>query len=178
MPERGNLRKGEGEQKRLASKARRATRLAFQSMKGGSILKQDHLVKVASSNKKSGKKSDIKKAANYASQPLCFVSSGMIKSEADDLVMEVADAVFTKDVCLEDVQGTPGLGMVERTTVTSKSTSRSIGIGQFEAHTKGFGSRMMAKMGYTEGSGLGKDSQGIAQPLQAIKRPKSLGLGA
>ena len=37
---------------------------------------------------------------------------------------------------------------------------------------------MLAKMGFTEGSGLGKDKQGMAQPLQAIKRPKSLGLGA
>jgi G patch domain-containing protein 2 len=44
-------------------------------------------------------------------------------------------------------------------------------------HTKGFGSKMMAKMGFIEGTGLGKDGQGIVQPIQAIHRPKSLGLG-
>lgn len=172
VPERGNLHKGEGEQRRMASKARRATRLAFQSMKGGSILKQDHMPKLPSSSKKSGKRS-VKKAANYASQPLSFVSSGIIRSEGDDLVMGVPDSILTNDLCLEDAQGTPGLE-IEKT----KCTTHSICIGQFEAHTKGFGSRMLAKMGYTEGTGLGKDSQGIAQPLQAVKRPKSLGLGA
>jgi len=36
---------------------------------------------------------------------------------------------------------------------------------------------MMAKMGFIEGTGLGKDGQGIVQPIQAIHRPKSLGLG-
>ncbi|CAN1764650.1 Tuftelin-interacting protein 11 [Linum perenne] len=50
-------------------------------------------------------------------------------------------------------------------------------VGAFELHTKGFGSKMMAKMGYIEGAGLGKDGQGMAAPIQAIQRPKSLGLG-
>ncbi|KAL0358321.1 UNVERIFIED_CONTAM: Tuftelin-interacting protein 11 [Sesamum angustifolium] len=50
--------------------------------------------------------------------------------------------------------------------------------GSFEKHTKGFGSKMMAKMGFVEGMGLGKDSQGIVNPLLAVRRPKSMGLGA
>ncbi|GMP60298.1 hypothetical protein CsSME_00023220 [Camellia sinensis var. sinensis] len=48
----------------------------------------------------------------------------------------------------------------------------------FEMHTKGFGSKMMAKMGFVEGMGLGKDSQGMVNPLVAVKFPKSRGLGA
>ncbi|KAK3439597.1 hypothetical protein EUGRSUZ_C04076 [Eucalyptus grandis] len=51
-------------------------------------------------------------------------------------------------------------------------------IGAFERHTKGFGSRVMAKMGFVEGMGLGKDSQGIVNPLAAVRFPKSRGLGA
>ncbi|KAK3439599.1 hypothetical protein EUGRSUZ_C04073 [Eucalyptus grandis] len=51
-------------------------------------------------------------------------------------------------------------------------------IGAFERHTKGFGSRVMAKMGFVEGMGLGKDSQGIVNPLAAVRLPKSRGLGA
>jgi G patch domain-containing protein 2 len=52
------------------------------------------------------------------------------------------------------------------------------GVGSFERHTKGFGSKMMAKMGFVSGSGLGRDGQGIATPLTAVRRPKSRGLGA
>ncbi|KAJ6743042.1 G-PATCH DOMAIN CONTAINING PROTEIN [Salix viminalis] len=49
--------------------------------------------------------------------------------------------------------------------------------GAFEVHTKGFGSKMMGKMGFIQGGGLGKDGQGMAQPIEVIQRPKSLGLG-
>ena len=38
--------------------------------------------------------------------------------------------------------------------------------GEFERHTTGFGSRMLARMGYLgEGAGVGKDHQGIAEPV-------------
>ena len=49
--------------------------------------------------------------------------------------------------------------------------------GRFEQHTTGFGSRMLAKMGFQEGEGLGKEKQGMAAPLEARRRPKNLGLG-
>ena len=49
----------------------------------------------------------------------------------------------------------------------------------FEAHTRGVGSKIMAQMGYLgEGTGLGKNKQGISEPLKAHHRPKKLGLGA
>ncbi|KAI4335606.1 hypothetical protein L6164_014239 [Bauhinia variegata] len=57
------------------------------------------------------------------------------------------------------------------------SSAASVNIGSFEVHTKGFGSKMMAKMGYIEGEGLGRIGQGIAEPIEAIQRPKSFGLG-
>jgi hypothetical protein len=51
--------------------------------------------------------------------------------------------------------------------------------GDFEKHTRGIGSKLMAQMGYLgEGTGLGRDKQGMAEPLQALQRPKKLGLGA
>ncbi|XP_010464642.1 PREDICTED: uncharacterized protein LOC104745160 [Camelina sativa] len=103
-------------------------------------------------NKSNGKKS------SYADQPVSFVSSGVIDSE-----IAVAKASGEKDA--------------KRVAETTPGTSNGADIGAFEMHTRGFGSKMMAKMGFIDGGGLGKDGKGIAQPIEAVKRPKSLGLG-
>ena len=52
--------------------------------------------------------------------------------------------------------------------------------GAFEKHTTGFGSRMLAKMGFKgKGSGLGSGkTEGIAEPVTASTRGKRVGLGA
>jgi tuftelin-interacting protein 11 len=47
----------------------------------------------------------------------------------------------------------------------------------FEAHTKGIGSKLLSKMGWREGEGLGRAGTGIAKPLEAVQRPKGLGMG-
>ncbi|KDP38622.1 hypothetical protein JCGZ_03975 [Jatropha curcas] len=92
----------------------------------------------------------------YASQPVSFVSKGIMSEMVDTM---------TKD-------------SEEAETSENKVTIISAKVGSFEVHTKGFGSKMMAKMGYVEGGGLGKDGQGMAEPIEVIQRPKSLGLGA
>lgn len=90
----------------------------------------------------------------YANQPVSFISSG---------IMQVEPANTTHPCESGDLSG-------ENQASSSK-------LGAFEKHTRGFGSKMMAKMGFVEGSGLGKDGQGLVEPILAIKRPKSLGLG-
>ncbi|XWS73033.1 hypothetical protein CRYUN_Cryun02cG0091300 [Craigia yunnanensis] len=137
----------------LNIKALDAGRTRAQKVAKGSGLKKANSSKIgeSSENKRSGKK------GSYADQPVSFVSSGLMLSE-------------TVEVGTMDSEGTSE-------TCEHKGVVSSAPFGAFEVHTKGFGSKIMAKMGFVEGGGLGKDGQGMAQPIEVIQRPKSLGLG-
>ncbi|WOL13520.1 hypothetical protein Cni_G22290 [Canna indica] len=102
------------------------------------------------SRKLSGKQ----RLASFAERPVSFISSGVMQADPD------------KETRAENLNAS-----------TSREMFTNSSVGAFEMHTKGFGSRMMAKMGFVEGSGLGKEGQGMVQPIEVIKRPKSLGLG-
>lgn len=70
------------------------------------------------------------------------------------------------------------LGASERKK-KGKTVAAGHGFGAFEKHTSGFGSKMLAKMGFQgEGSGVGKGGAGIAVPIEAEMRAKRVGLGA
>lgn len=104
-----------------------------------------------------------KKQVSFAERPVSFVKSGTM---ADSLTEAIAvDSSGDDNLCVKAAES----------EVTGQNGHTQLG--SFEVHTKGFGSKMMAKMGFIEGTGLGKDGQGIVQPIQAIHRPKSLGLG-
>lgn len=49
-------------------------------------------------------------------------------------------------------------------------------LGEWEQHTKGMGSKLMAKMGYIFGQGLGKNGEGRLEPVEAIILPKGKSL--
>ncbi|KAB5552829.1 hypothetical protein DKX38_010140 [Salix brachista] len=93
----------------------------------------------------------------YANQPVSFVSSGVMQSGVIETITVGAQEITE--------------------TCENKDATSSLNFGVFEVHTKGFGSKMMGKMGFIQGGGLGKDGQGMAQPIEVIQRPKSLGLG-
>ncbi|AEO68416.1 d60467b5-c3e5-4f0b-987f-d6d63a6ec0ea [Thermothielavioides terrestris] len=50
--------------------------------------------------------------------------------------------------------------------------------GKTKINSKSFGARIMAKMGYVEGKGLGKEGQGRNVIIEANLRPQGVGLGA
>jgi hypothetical protein len=52
----------------------------------------------------------------------------------------------------------------------------SLGIGEFESHTKGIGAKLLAKMGFT--GKLGKNETGRMKALEVSLRPKNSGLGS
>jgi G patch domain-containing protein 2 len=112
--------------------------------------------KLAKHREASGKKSS-KKEVSLAKKPVSFVSCGTMAQSVTEII--AVDSSGGDTSCANVVE------------------SSSAKLGSFEMHTKGFGSKMMAKMGFVDGTGLGKDGQGIVQPIQAIHRPKSLGLG-
>jgi len=49
-------------------------------------------------------------------------------------------------------------------------------LGEWEKHTKGFGSKLMARMGYVAGAGLGKNSDGRVLPVLATVYPQGKSL--
>ena len=49
-------------------------------------------------------------------------------------------------------------------------------LGEWERHTRGIGSRLMAKMGYVHGTGLGQKGQGKVEPVAAFVYPQGKSL--
>lgn len=54
--------------------------------------------------------------------------------------------------------------------IGSGSSLLGSGLGDWEKYTSGIGSKLLKKMGFEEGKGLGKNLQGISTPVEANKR--------
>jgi hypothetical protein len=60
----------------------------------------------------------------------------------------------------------------------SQQQQVALAFGAFERHTLGVGLRIMERMGFVVGQGLGPAGAGIPQPIMAMQRARRQGLGA
>ncbi|CAD6997655.1 unnamed protein product [Ceratitis capitata] len=74
---------------------------------------------------------------------------------------------------LEDMNDQKRENIIERSLFELNSTEP---LGEWEKHTRGIGSKIMAKMGYVHGTGLGSDGSGIVVPVSAQILPQGCSL--
>ncbi|XP_036389617.1 zinc finger CCCH-type with G patch domain-containing protein [Megalops cyprinoides] len=66
--------------------------------------------------------------------------------------------------------------VIDSTETAEWTPSCSSSFGGWEAHTRGIGSKLMVKMGYEFGKGLGRNAEGRVEPVLAVVLPKGKSL--
>ncbi|XP_011191548.1 zinc finger CCCH-type with G patch domain-containing protein [Zeugodacus cucurbitae] len=93
------------------------------------------------------------------------LSSGSSSNESCDELEESEDS--------DEIKSARQAKLVEKSLFEFKPTQP---LGEWEKYTRGIGSKIMAKMGYVHGTGLGSDGSGIVIPVTAQILPQGYSL--
>lgn len=97
--------------------------------------------------------------------------------EADCIIPPLReDDPLSSDSDPDDTGDGDIMGFAKVIDATVESEVANAGFGGWEAHTRGIGSKLMLKMGYEYGKGLGKQQEGRVEPVMAVVLPKGKSL--
>ncbi|CAH6778721.1 tuftelin-interacting protein 11 [Phodopus roborovskii] len=124
-----------------------------------------------------------KRARDY-SAPVNFISAGLKKGAAEEADSDDSDddekpakqEDFPKDLGPKKLK--TGGNFKPSQKGFAGGTKSFMDFGSWERHTKGIGQKLLQKMGYVPGRGLGKNAQGIINPIEAKQRKGKGAVGA
>lgn len=141
---------------------------------------------VAGGIQQSGKKKDKKEDGSKIDED----SENPITDEEDELnarpgfgtgdrptLMDV-DSDHTSDDSEEEQLTRKPQQIQQKPSYYKQGQKGNSNVGAWEQHTRGIGAKLLLQMGYKPGKGLGKDLQGISQPVEAHVRKGRGAIGA
>ncbi|ODN03324.1 Zinc finger CCCH-type with G patch domain-containing protein [Orchesella cincta] len=102
--------------------------------------------------------------------PLTGIENDDAESDLDSSEDDVQNPDLSSDSELEIPKTLLGDGLLDM--------KGSSALGEWEKYTTGFGSKLMVKMGYVMGTGLGRNREGRVEPVDAIVLPPGKSLDA